>query len=74
MPARHRGPAWADRDQMIAATTEYEEDLDALDSASLGSEMGLEVLESSPARDTAPRKPATIQRAPVAQVDRAAVS
>jgi hypothetical protein len=39
MPARHRGPAWADRDEMIAATTEYEEGLDA-STGSLGTEMG----------------------------------
>ena len=58
---------------MIAATTEYEEGLDALDGLT-GHRDGPEVLESSPAQDTAPRKPATIQRAPVAQVDRAAVS
>jgi len=48
--------------------------VDALDGLTGGHTDGHKVLESGPAQDTAPRNSARKQIAPVAQVDRAAVS
>ncbi len=48
--------------------------VDRLDGLADGHTDGHKVLESSPAQDTAPLKSADLQSAPVAQVDRAAVS
>ena len=48
--------------------------VDALDGLTDGHTNGHKVLESESAQDTAPRNSARQQGAPVAQVDRAAVS
>jgi hypothetical protein len=48
--------------------------VDALDGLTAGHTDGHKVLESGSAQDSAPHNAANLQRAPVAQVDRAAVS